>query len=158
MQYAHFGVAAHRDLNPGLKPTLAMHRQMARERALLQAEASARNPDAPAGEPVAEMRDRPGAERDVDERIQLEEALALRLGIAAADGDHLLGITLLQRPRLSEMRGEALIGLLADRARIEDEDVGFVLGMASPRPSSSSMPLMRSESCAFIWQPKVVTW
>ncbi len=28
---------------------------------------------------------------------------------------------------------------------------------ASPRPSSSSMPLMRSESCAFIWQPKVVT-
>src|SRR5690348_5175787 len=29
---------------------------------------------------------------------------------------------------------------------------------ASPRPSSSSMPLMRSESWAFIWQPNVVTW
>ena len=29
---------------------------------------------------------------------------------------------------------------------------------ASPSPSSSSMPLMRSESCAFIWQPNVVTW
>ncbi len=28
---------------------------------------------------------------------------------------------------------------------------------ASPRPSSSSMPLMRSESWAFIWQPNVVT-
>src|SRR5437764_2201055 len=28
---------------------------------------------------------------------------------------------------------------------------------ASPRPSSSSMPLMRSESCAFIWHPNVVT-
>jgi len=29
---------------------------------------------------------------------------------------------------------------------------------ASPRPSSSSMPLIRSESWAFIWQPNVVTW
>ena len=29
---------------------------------------------------------------------------------------------------------------------------------ASPRPSSSSMPLIRSLSWAFIWQPKVVTW
>ncbi len=29
---------------------------------------------------------------------------------------------------------------------------------ASPRPSSSSRPLIRSESWAFIWQPNVVTW
>src|SRR5436190_22993302 len=29
---------------------------------------------------------------------------------------------------------------------------------ASPSPSDSSMPLIRSESWAFIWQPKVVTW
>jgi hypothetical protein len=29
---------------------------------------------------------------------------------------------------------------------------------ASPSPSSSSRPLIRSESCAFIWQPNVVTW
>jgi hypothetical protein len=35
---------------------------------------------------------------------------------------------------------------------------------ASPRsgtsryPSVSSMPFMRSESCSFIWHPKVVTW
>src|SRR4051794_32497827 len=28
---------------------------------------------------------------------------------------------------------------------------------ASPKPSDSSVPLMRSESCAFIWHPKVVT-
>ena len=28
---------------------------------------------------------------------------------------------------------------------------------ASPKPSDSSVPLMRSESCAFIWQPNVVT-
>jgi hypothetical protein len=25
-------------------------------------------------------------------------------------------------------------------------------------PSVSSMPFMRSESCSFIWHPKVVTW
>src|SRR5689334_8327447 len=29
---------------------------------------------------------------------------------------------------------------------------------ASPSPSSSSMPLIRSLSWAFIWQPNVVTW
>ena len=29
---------------------------------------------------------------------------------------------------------------------------------ASPSPSDSSRPLMRSESCTFIWQPNVVTW
>ena len=28
---------------------------------------------------------------------------------------------------------------------------------ASPKPSDSSVPLMRSESCAFIWHPNVVT-
>ena len=30
--------------------------------------------------------------------------------------------------------------------------------VASPRPSDSSMPLIRSESWLFIWQPKVVRW
>ena len=29
---------------------------------------------------------------------------------------------------------------------------------ASPSPSDSSRPLIRSESCTFIWQPNVVTW
>src|SRR5437868_5032639 len=29
---------------------------------------------------------------------------------------------------------------------------------ASPSPIDSSMPLIRSESWAFIWQPNVVTW
>src|SRR4051795_7501807 len=28
----------------------------------------------------------------------------------------------------------------------------------SAYPSDSSMPFMRSESCSFIWHPKVVTW
>ena len=29
---------------------------------------------------------------------------------------------------------------------------------ASAYPSDSSMPFIRSESCSFIWHPKVVTW
>src|SRR3954451_17306424 len=29
---------------------------------------------------------------------------------------------------------------------------------ASRYPSDSSMPFIRSESCSFIWHPKVVTW
>jgi hypothetical protein len=29
---------------------------------------------------------------------------------------------------------------------------------ASPSPTDSSKPLIRSESCTFIWHPKVVTW
>ena len=29
---------------------------------------------------------------------------------------------------------------------------------ASSYPSDSSIPCMRSESCTFIWHPKVVTW
>ena len=41
----------------------------------------------PARDPLAEMRDRPRPERDVDERVALEDPLSLRLRVAAADGD-----------------------------------------------------------------------
>ncbi len=109
-------------------------------------------------DPVGQMRDRPGPERDVDERIELEDPLALRLRVAAADGDHALRVGLLQRPRLRQMRGKPLVGLLADRAGVEDDHVRLVLGPASPRPIDSSIPVIRSESCAFIWHPNVVTW
>ena len=73
------------------------------------------------------MRDRTRPEGDVDVRVELEEPLPLGLGVAAADDDHLLGLALLQRRGLGEVRGEALVGLLADRARVEDEDVRLVL-------------------------------
>ena len=128
------------------------------ELALVEPEAAARDPDAAGAEPVAEVGDRARAERDVDLGIELEDALALRLGVAAADGDHALGIAPLARGRLAEVGGELRVGLLADRAGVEDDDVGVGgASAASPSPSSSSMPLIRSESWAFIWQPKVVT-
>src|SRR4029450_887975 len=84
-------VAAHRDLPPGLKAALAVHRQVAREAALLEAEAAALDAEAAGADPVPEVRDRARAEGDVDDRIELEHRLALRLGVAAADGNHLGG-------------------------------------------------------------------
>ena len=73
------------------------------------------------------MRDRPRPERDVDVRIELEEPLALRFRVAAPDGDHLVRVASLHRGRLGEMRRELLVGLLPDRAGVEDEDVRLFL-------------------------------
>src|SRR5262245_26265777 len=73
------------------------------------------------------MRNRARAEGDVDVGVQREQPFLLRLRVTAAHCDHLLRVTLLERARLREMRGEALVGLLADRARVEDEHVGFRL-------------------------------
>ena len=79
------------------------------------------------------MRDRARPEGDVDERIDGEEAVPLRLRVAPADGDHLLWIALLERAGLRKVRGEALIRLLPDRAGVEDEHVGLVLGVGLPQ-------------------------
>ena len=70
----------------------------------------------------------PGPKATSTYGIELEDPLALRLRVAAAHGDHALGVGLLQCGRLREMRREALIGLLAHRARVEDDDVGLLRG------------------------------
>ena len=66
-------------------------------------------------EPLAQVGDRSRPERDVHVRIELEQALALRFGVAAADGDHLVRIAPLDRSRLCEVRRDLLIRLFADR-------------------------------------------
>ena len=121
-------VAAHRHLHPRLEGALAVHRQLGREAAVVETEAAARDADAARAEPLAEVRDRAGPERDVDGRVELEDALALRLGVAAADGDHAVRVFALPRGRFAEIRGELRVRLLADRARVEDDDVRFVGG------------------------------
>ena len=126
-------VAAHRYLHPGLEAARTVHRQLAREGALLEPEGAARDPFAAGADPVGEVRDRAGAEGDVDVRVELEDALALRLRVAAADGDDLAGITALQRGCLREVGGELLVGLLPDRARVEHEHVGLVLRRGLPQ-------------------------
>ena len=120
-------VAAHRDLDPGLELALAVHRQTAREAAVIEPKAPPCDTGAPGTDPFAEVWDRSRAERDVHVRVELEQPLALRLGVAAAYCDHLLGIARLDRPRLGQASGEALVGLLADRAGVEDEDVSVAL-------------------------------
>ena len=74
------------------------------------------------------MRDRAGAERDVDGGEELEDAFALGLGEAAADGDHPAGVVALARLRGAEVGGQPRVGLLADRAGVEDDDVRVVGG------------------------------
>ena len=121
-------VAAHRDLHPGLEAALAVERQPPCERALLgDPERAARNALTSGAEPLAQVRDGARPERDVHVRVEREEALALRFGVAAADGDHLLRVALLQRAGLRQVRREALVGLLANRAGVEDQHVGLVL-------------------------------
>src|SRR5215831_12721222 len=109
MQYAHF------ELHP------------------IEIEAAAGNAEPTRAEPLAEVGDRPRAERDVDVRVQLEEPLALRLRVTAADRDHLAGVALLQGGGLGQVRREPRVGLLADRAGVEDEDVGLFLRRALPQ-------------------------
>ncbi len=128
------GVAAHRDLHPRLEAPLAVRGEAGGERPLLaDAEARARRLS-PGPQPLAEVRDRARPEGDVDERVEVEQALALSLRVAAADGDHLLAVALLEGARLGDARAEAQIGLLPDRARVEDDDVGLVLRRRLAQP------------------------
>src|SRR5207244_4234794 len=91
-------------------------------------ERSAGNPEPARAEPLAEVRDRAGPERDVDLRVQLEQPLALGLRVAAADRDHRLRVRALVCDCVAEMGRELRVRLLPDRAGVEDEDVcGFGL-------------------------------
>ncbi len=71
------------------------------------------------------MSDRAGTEGNVDRRVELEDALLLRLGIAATDRDHAVRMLPFARARLAEVGGELRIRLLADRAGVEDDDIGL---------------------------------
>ena len=131
-------VAAHRDLHPRLVRALAARRQLAREGALVAdpVEALAVAGDlTDAGalavgelEVVAQIADAAGAEGDVDPRELAQQVVALRLHQAAADGDHLVAAASpLAALGVLELGVELLVGLLADRAGVEDDDVGVVL-------------------------------
>ena len=139
-------VAAHRDLHPGLERPLAVRRQRRGERAVSMPKRATRDAEPPGAEPLAEMRDRARAERDVDLGIELEDPFALRLGVAAADGDHRSGVArfrALASPRYaaSFVSGFSRIVHVLKTTTSASAAVG-----ASPSPSSSSMPLIRSES------------
>ena len=66
------------------------------------------------------------AEDGVDVRRPLEEQLAVLLGQAAADRDLQLGPSLLDRLQMPEVPVELVVGVLADAAGVEDDNVGLV--------------------------------
>src|SRR5439155_9683519 len=99
-------VAAHRDLDPRLERPFAVHRKLARERPLIEAEPTPGDPEAAGAEPLAEMRDRARAECDVDLGIEIEQTLALRLRVATADCDDGVRMLPLVGNRLAEVGGE----------------------------------------------------
>src|SRR4051794_35397816 len=113
-------VAADRDLHPPLVAALAADRQVARE--ALELEEALRG-DRVAGEELGELVDLTGAEGDVDERELAEDVVLDRLRPAPADADDALGIAPFERRRLAQMGDEALVGLLADRAGVEEDEV-----------------------------------
>ena len=126
MQYEHVELQPIDTCTHALNGALAVLRQVAGEM-LVRAEPARARRRRPRPDPLAEVRDRAGPERDVDLRIELEDPLLLRLGVAAADGDHEVGVLALPRSGVAEVGGELRVGLLADRARVEDDDVGLVL-------------------------------
>ena len=114
-------VAAGRDLHPGLDVAGALGRQVAGE--ALELEVALRR-ERVAGQELGELVHLAGPERHVDEREPREHTLLHRLRPAAADPDHALGVAPLERPRLVQVRDEALVGLLSDRAGVEEDQVG----------------------------------
>ncbi len=114
-------VAAGRDLHPALEVTGALGGQVAGE--ALELEEALRGQRV-AGEELRELVDLPGAERDVDEGELLKHLVLDRLRPAPADADHALRVARLEDLRLVEVRHEARVRLLADRAGVEQDQVG----------------------------------
>ena len=92
-------------------------------------------------DPLAQMRDRARPEGDVHERVLLEDALALSLGVAPSDRHDDVWPVALQRSGVPEVRRQPGIRLLADRARVEHDDVGTVLRGRLAEPKRLEHPL-----------------
>ena len=96
------------------------------------------------------------ADHDVDpRRAPLDLALVL-LREAPRHHDAQRRVVVLQRLQVAEVAVQPVVGVLADRARVEHHDLGARRRRRSAscrRPSSR--PAIRSESCSFIWHPKV---
>ena len=84
-----------------------------------------------AGQELAELVELAGPERDVDEREVAEHVVLDRLRPAAADADHDLRVAPLVRGGLAQVGDEPAVGLLADRARVEEDEVGLARLLAS---------------------------
>jgi hypothetical protein len=83
-------------------------------------------PVKPSNEELRELVHLPRPERHVDVGELAEHLVLDGLRPAAADADHALGVAPLERRRLAEVGDEALVGLLADGAGVEQDEVGVL--------------------------------
>ncbi len=114
-------VAAHRDLHPGLELAGALHREVPGEALELEVALGA---EAVAGQELGELVHLAWAERHVDERELLEDPLLDRLRPAAAHAHHAGRVLGLQALGLAEVAHHPGVRLLADRAGVEEDQVG----------------------------------
>ena len=125
-------VAADLDRDPPGVRHLAARRQRAGERRVVVGRGLLEDlDDRPAGGPLlAEQLGGPtdvvGAEHHVDVGRPLDDEVAVLLGQAPADHDLQVGAIGLERLELPEVAVELVVGVLADAARVEDDDVGVV--------------------------------
>ena len=127
-------VAADRDLHPGLELAGALGRQVAGE--ALELEVALRA-ERVGGQELGELVDLARAEGDVDERELAEDVVLDRLRPAAADADDDVGPRALDALGLVQVGDEAAVGRLADRARVEEDEVG-VVALPAPRRSPAT--------------------
>ena len=118
-------VAAHRDLHPGLELALAAGGQVPGE--ALELEVALRG-ERVAGQELGQPVDLARPEGDVHEREHLEHLVLQRLRPAAAHPDHPGRVLGLQPLGLAQVADQAAVGLLADRAGVEQDQVGAVAG------------------------------
>ena len=105
---------------------LAPRRQRRRVRLVLLEDLDDRALDARPREQRGRVREVVRAEHDVDVRRRSLHELAVLLGEAAADRDLEVGPRVLQRLQSAEVPVELVVGVLADAARVEHDDVGRV--------------------------------
>jgi hypothetical protein len=75
---------------------------------------------------LRQLVDLSGSEGDVDERKLLEDLLLDGLGPAPADPDDPVGMRALEVLGLMQVGDEPLVGLLADGARVEEDQLGVL--------------------------------
>ena len=91
-----------------------------------------------------------GAEHDVDPRRPLGDRRAVLLRQAAADCDLHAGVRGLHRQQVAEVAVEPVVGVLPDRAGVEDDDVrvGAVGRPLVPGRPPAGRPAARSRACS----------
>ena len=119
-------VAADLDRHPGGVGKVAPHGQRGGEGVGLLEDLHDRAFEGRAPQQVGRVADVVGAEDDIDVGRPLLDQPPVLLGQAAADGDLQIGPALLERLQLAEVAVEPVVGVLADAAGVEQDEVGFV--------------------------------